>query len=65
MGDKDPDWRKPLQEAEWVASNFQDSKIITAQGAGHAPMLERPEIVGQGVLEFLDKLRSNGAFTKP
>ena len=63
MGDKDPDWSKPVEEAEWVASNFSDSKLVTVQGAGHAPQLERPEIVGNSMLEFLDRLGSSGAFS--
>ena len=45
MGDVDPDWKEPLKEAEWVASNFSDAETIAVHGAGHAPMLERPEIV--------------------
>lgn len=61
MGDKDPDWSKPLEEAEWVASNFNDREILAVSGAGHAPMLERPDEVGKGVVEFLERLRSKGA----
>lgn len=63
MGEKDPDWSKPLEEAKWVASNFLDSNNVTVEGAGHAPQYERPEVVGPAMLEFLRKLQSNGAFT--
>lgn len=61
MGDKDPDWSKPVEEAEWVCSNFANHKSLIVEGAGHAPQLERPEQVGKAVLEFLDNLREQGA----
>ncbi|KAF2161455.1 hypothetical protein M409DRAFT_28185 [Zasmidium cellare ATCC 36951] len=56
MGEKDPDWSKPVEEAEWVASNFRDSRLLAVPGAGHAPHLESPEMVGKEVLQFLKKL---------
>lgn len=56
IGDADPDWRDPLAEAAWVASNFADAQTVTVHGAGHAPMLERPEIVNPAVIGFLAKL---------
>ena len=62
MGDADPDWKDPLGEAKWVASNFKDVESLTVTGAGHAPMLERPAIVGPAVSKFLEKIRVNGAF---
>lgn len=62
MGDADPDWRKPLDEAAWVASNFKDAETIAVHGAGHAPMLERPQIVNPAVEAFLQKLNRSGAF---
>ena len=62
MGDKDPDWKDPLKEAEWIASNFSDVRSLTVPGAGHAPMLEKSELVGKEVLEFLVALKTKGAF---
>lgn len=62
MGDADPDWKDPLGEAKWVASNFTDVETIAVPGAGHAPMFERPEIVGAAVFQFLEKIRMGGAF---
>ena len=62
MGDVDPDWKEPLKEAEWVASNFSDAETIAVHGAGHAPMLERPEIVNPAVDRFLQKIGGSGAF---
>jgi len=62
MGDADPDWKDPLGEAQWVASNFTGAETIAVPGAGHAPMFERPEIVGPAVLQFLDRVRRSGSF---
>lgn len=60
MGDADPDWKDPLAEAKWVASNFADVETISVPGAGHAPMLERPEIVNPAMSKFLERLRIGG-----
>ncbi|EMC92042.1 hypothetical protein BAUCODRAFT_38060 [Baudoinia panamericana UAMH 10762] len=62
MGDKDPDFSKPKEEAEWVASNFSDAKVLMLEGVGHAPMLERPEAVSKAALDFLGKLRDQVAW---
>lgn len=64
IGDADPDWKDPLAEAAWVASNFTDVETITAPGAGHAPMLERPDTVNPAVSEFLKRLGMDRA-SKP
>lgn len=58
IGDKDPDWSDPLKEAEWVASNFKEVESVTVHGAGHAPMLENPEVVGSSMLKYLNGLKS-------
>ena len=60
MGDKDPDWSKPLEEAAWVAGNFEEREVLAVEGAGHAPMVERPDVVGRGVSGFLTKLKGEG-----
>lgn len=62
MGDADPDWKDPLGEAKWAASNFTDVETLTVPGAGHAPMFERPEIVGPALFQFLERIRMGGAF---
>lgn len=56
MGEKDPDWSDSVEEARWVASNFEDSKLVTVPGVGHAPQLESPELVGKEVLQFVKNL---------
>ncbi|KKY22705.1 putative alpha beta hydrolase superfamily protein [Phaeomoniella chlamydospora] len=62
IGDADPDWKDPLEEAKWVASNFTDVETVTVHGAGHAPMFERPDIVGPSFSGFLDKIRAGKTF---
>ncbi|EPE05869.1 hydrolase [Ophiostoma piceae UAMH 11346] len=62
MGDKDPDWTDPLAEAVWVASNFETVTSLTVVGAGHAPMYEKPDIVGPEFVRFMNGLRNGGAF---
>lgn len=61
MGHADPDWKDPLAEAAWVASNFSDVETITVPGAGHAPMLERPDIVNAASLKFLTRIHTGAA----
>lgn len=62
MGDKDPDWPEPLEEAKWIASQFKDVESVTVEGAGHAPMLERPEFVSEVVAKYLGRIRGGGSF---
>lgn len=65
MGDADPDWGDPVAEAAWVASSLPVASTHVVPGAGHAPMLERPEDVGAAVLGFLAPLRAAGTLGVP
>jgi pimeloyl-ACP methyl ester carboxylesterase len=56
VGTKDPDWKDPVAEAEWVASQTGAS-VVRVEGAGHAPMFERPDVVAPAVVEFLQGVR--------
>ena len=62
IGDKDPDWGAPLTEAEWIASNFKVVENVAVSGAGHAPMLENPEFVGEKMVAFAERMRSSGQY---
>ncbi|CAK7207194.1 hypothetical protein SEUCBS139899_010002 [Sporothrix eucalyptigena] len=65
VGDKDPDWSKPLEEAAWVATQFAPSPATTTlavPGAGHAPQFENPEVVGPEVVRFVNGLREGDSF---
>ena len=61
MGEADPDWKDPQAEAKWVASNFAGAEMVMVPGAGHAPMLERPDVVNLAISRFLLKEVSSGA----
>ncbi len=56
MGSKDPDFKNPEGEAQWVAENTRGAyKMIP--DAGHYPHAEMPEVVAPLVLDFLKTLR--------
>jgi len=55
MGTKDPDFKDPAAEAEWVAGELNGS-FEMIEGAGHHPHVEIPEIIGPRVIEFLKTL---------
>lgn len=55
MGSKDPDFKDPLAEAEWVAERLNGRHEIV-EGAGHYPHAEMPEVTGPRVLSFLQTL---------
>lgn len=56
MGEADPDWKDPAAEAAWVASRLGDSAVVHVPEAGHAPMLERPDLVAEPVIAFARRL---------
>ncbi|CAK7224578.1 hypothetical protein SCUCBS95973_005564 [Sporothrix curviconia] len=65
VGDKDPDWSKPLEEAAWVASQFAPSpatSTLAVEGAGHAPQYENPGVVGPEMVRFVNGLREGDSF---
>ncbi len=57
MGSRDPDYKNPAFEAQWVADQLHgDYKMI--EGAGHYPFTEMPEIITPLILSFLKMLES-------
>lgn len=65
IGDKDPDWSQPLEEAAWVAGQFKGesaTSTLTVEGAGHAPQYENPAVVGPEMVRFLNGLRQGDSF---
>ena len=55
MGEKDPDWKDPVAEANWVADTL-DGELLLVPNAGHYPMTEYPETVGPAVVAFVGKV---------
>lgn len=60
MGSKDPDFKKPESEAQWIAESLKSSYTLI-ENAGHYPHAEMPEIVGPMMLEFIQSLPGGGA----
>lgn len=52
MGGKDPDFKNPEGEAQWVANRLH-GQMMMVPDAGHYPHAEMPDIVGPQVLSFL------------
>jgi len=52
MGDRDPDFKDPTAEAEFVADRLAGA-LVMVHGAGHYPHAEYPEIVTPAVVDFL------------
>ena len=59
MGSKDPDFKNPAAEAQWVAAQLSAPYHLVA-GAGHYPHAEMPEETGAHVLAFLAGERVRG-----
>ena len=55
MGSKDPDFKDPRAEAEWVAKHL-NGRYEIVEGAGHYPHIEMPEVTGPLVLSFLQAM---------
>jgi pimeloyl-ACP methyl ester carboxylesterase len=56
MGSRDPDFKVPKTEAEWVAGQVKGTYLMVA-GAGHYPHSEMPEETAAHVLSFLQTLK--------
>jgi pimeloyl-ACP methyl ester carboxylesterase len=57
MGSKDPDFKNPAAEAQWVADSLHGS-VRMIDGAGHYPHAEMPDVTAPHILEFLASLQS-------
>lgn len=45
-----------LDDARAMASAFPNGQFLSIPGAGHMPMLEKPEQLGQGLVDLLDRV---------
>lgn len=54
MGTADPDFKDPVGEADLVAGRLSGVSFLVP-GSGHYPQAEFPDIVANGVIEFLGK----------
>jgi pimeloyl-ACP methyl ester carboxylesterase len=52
MGDKDPDFKDPKAEADWIATTLDGTAVIVPE-AGHYPQSQQPELVSAAIIDFL------------
>jgi pimeloyl-ACP methyl ester carboxylesterase len=55
MGELDPDFPKPADEAAWVAEQL-DATVLMVPESGHYPHAQQPELVNPAVVDFLGTL---------
>ena len=60
MGTRDPDFKQPAQEAQWVA-NALHGQVQLIEGAGHYPHAEMPEQTAPHILAFFGALKKSVA----
>lgn len=59
MGSRDPDFKNPLEETDFVASHLTNSRLVETamiDDVGHYPQAEAPDKVAQVALTFLKKV---------
>lgn len=54
MGELDPDFASPADEARWIADQLRGTVVLVPE-AGHYPQSQRPDLTAPAVLEFLSK----------
>jgi len=59
MGEQDPDFASPADEATWVAGRLGGSVVMVPE-AGHYPQSQRPDVTAAAVLEFLSGVGADG-----
>jgi pimeloyl-ACP methyl ester carboxylesterase len=57
MGELDPDFPKPADEANWIAAQL-NADILMVPEAGHYPQSQRPDVVNPAVIAFLNGHRA-------
>ena len=55
MGEKDPDFKNPAAEADWIARTLRGSAVMVPD-AGHYPQSQQPEITSTAIIDFLSEL---------
>ncbi|MBE0009504.1 MULTISPECIES: alpha/beta fold hydrolase [unclassified Arthrobacter] len=53
MGEKDPDFKDPKAEADWVSQALNGATVMVPE-AGHYPQSQQPELTAAAILQFLD-----------
>ncbi|HSK53785.1 MAG TPA: alpha/beta hydrolase [Jiangellales bacterium] len=56
MGEKDPDWPDPAEEAETIAGLIADTSVTLVPDVGHYPQVERPDVVEPLLADFVGQV---------
>jgi pimeloyl-ACP methyl ester carboxylesterase len=59
MGDQDPDFPDPREEADWIAQALS-AEVVMVPEAGHYPQSQRPEITSEAIVGFLGTVNDRG-----
>ncbi len=60
MGEQDPDFREPFDEATWIGRTLR-AEVVMVPEAGHYPQSQQPEITSEAVLRFLSTIHMAAA----
>ena len=52
MGDKDPDFKNPAAEAQWIGEALNAPVVMVAE-SGHYPHSQQPEVTARAIIDFL------------
>lgn len=59
MGAKDPDFKDPRTEADWIGHALH-ARVVMIDDSGHYPQSQQPESTASAIIQFLDKVKVNG-----
>ncbi|NYF11686.1 pimeloyl-ACP methyl ester carboxylesterase [Leifsonia sp. AK011] len=57
MGDRDPDFKDPAAEAQWIGEALGAEVVMVAE-AGHYPQSQHPQVTADAVIGFLSSVTS-------
>lgn len=58
MGEKDPDFKDPMAEADWIARTLHGEAVMVPD-AGHYPQSQQPERTSAAIIRFLSTLKNH------
>lgn len=59
MGELDPDFPSPVEEAAWIARTLR-GEVVMVPNAGHYPQSQQPDLVATAVIDFLKRVNTRG-----
>ena len=59
MGDKDPDFPNPKDEADWISGTVGGTTVMIPD-AGHYPQSQQPDLTSAAIIGFLGTVQAHG-----